>query len=75
MLFRSIQVNFANQTLVGNKGSKILKKQQKISQFGVLSNSENLRFGSSSCSIWTSYTSFESSWPADLDYLSFGSVP
>ena len=35
----------------------------------------NLRFGSSSCSIWTSYTSFESSWPADLDSLSFGSIP
>ena len=25
-----------------------------------------IRFGSSSCSIWTSYTSFVSSWPADL---------
>ena len=28
-----------------------------------------LRFGSSSHSIWTSYTSFESSWSADFDYL------
>ena len=38
-----------------------------------VNNSINcLRFGSSSCSIWTS---FESSWPADLDYLSFGSIP
>ena len=34
-----------------------------------------LRFGSFSCSIWTGYTSFESSRPADLDYLSFGSIP
>ena len=34
-----------------------------------------LRFGSSSFSIWTIYTSFESSWPADFDYLSFGSIP
>ena len=34
-----------------------------------------LRFGSSGRSIWTSYTSFESSWPADFDYLSFGSIP
>ena len=34
-----------------------------------------LRFGSPSCSIWTSYTSFESSRPADLDYISFGSIP
>ena len=30
----------------------------------------HLRFGSSSCSI-----SIESSWPADLDYLSFRSIP
>ena len=33
------------------------------------------RFGSSSYSIWISYTSFERSWPADLDYFSFGSIP
>ena len=26
-----------------------------------------LRFGSSGCSIWTIYTSFGNSWPADLD--------
>ena len=31
-----------------------------------------LRFGSSGCSIWTIFTSFGSSWPADYDYLSFG---
>ena len=34
-----------------------------------------LRFGSSGCSIWASYTSFESYWPADFDDLSFGSIP
>ena len=28
-----------------------------------------LRFGSFGCSTWTSYTVFESSWPADFDYL------
>ena len=37
------------------------------------SNLSCFRFGSSGCSIWTSYTSIESSWPADFDYLSFGS--
>ena len=37
--------------------------------------SKVLRFDSSCCSIWTSYTSFESSWPANFDYLSFGSIP
>ena len=34
-----------------------------------------LRFGSSGRSILTSHTSFESSWPSDFDYLSFGSIP
>ena len=34
-----------------------------------------LRFGSSYCSVGTSYTSFKSSWPADFDYLGFGSIP
>ena len=33
------------------------------------------RFRSSGCLIWTSYSSFESSWPADFNYLSFGSIP
>ena len=37
--------------------------------------SRNLWFGSSGCSIWTIFTSFESSWPADFNYLSFGSIP
>ena len=36
---------------------------------GKRDNSPEL-IGSSGCSFWTSYTSFESSWPADFDYLS-----
>ena len=34
-----------------------------------------LTFCSSGSSIRKSYTSFESLWPADFDYLSFGSIP
>ena len=40
----------------------------------LMSSAVKLRFGSSSCSIWTSCSSFESPWPADFDYLSFGSI-
>lgn len=30
-----------------------------------------LRFDSFGCSIWTNYSSFESSWPADFDLSQF----
>ena len=33
-----------------------------------------LRFGGSSGLMWTSYTSFESSWPDSIEYVSFRSI-
>ena len=34
-----------------------------------------LKLGGLNCLMWMSYTSFESSWSADLEYIRFGSIP